>query len=480
MPTAPERQGDFSALLKLGPQYQLYDPATTAPAPNGRFSRQPFANNIIPSNRFNGTGLKLMSYLPLPNQAGSADGTDNWYTPGPSWDTFYTHLFRLDQIISDKQRLFVRGDTNHRIQNYQDWFSNVSNGSLFWRDNRGFTVDHVYVFSPTFLMNLRYSYTRFFQGDNPKTLSADLLSLGFSQDFENQVKSVDPRGIKFPYITTDGTTTMGNLAYSFRYDDTHDLAANLTRVLGAHTLRFGTGYRVYRENSFNFGNSSGSFSFLSGGDVVGPLDNSPGAPNGQGFAEMLLGLPSSGSIDVNGNYAEQSRIWSAYVHDDWKITSKLTVNLGLRYEVELPTTERYNRSVAGFDSTTPSPIQAAAQANYALHPTSQIPVDQLRVLGGLTFAGVNGNPRGLWKTDKNNFMPRAGLAYAIDSKTVVRAGFGIFYDQLGFFGIRSARADSTRPRVLFLRWIMASLTSPTSRTRSRTASHGRWALGWVS
>ncbi len=431
VPTSQERQGDYSALLKLGSQYQIYDPSTTAPAPNGRFSRQPFPNNIIPSSRFNATGVKIMSFLPLPNQAGSADGTDNWYTPGPSWDTFYTHLFRVDQIISDKQRLFVRGDTNHRIQSYQDWFNNDSNGSLFWRDNRGVTVDDVYVFSPSFLMNLRYSYTRFFQGDNPTTRAADLLSLGFSQDFENQVKAIDSRGIKFPYITTEGTTTMGNLAYNFRYDDTHDLAANFTRMVRSHTLRFGTGFRVYRENSFNFGNSSGSFSFLSGGYVGGPLDNSPGAPNGQGFAEMLLGQPGSGSVDVNGNYAEQSSIWSAYLQDDWKLTPKLTVNLGLRYEVEFPTTERYNRSVAGFDGTAASPIQAAAQANYALNPISQIPVSQFKALGGLTFAGINGNPRGLWNTDTNNFMPRAGLAYALNPKTVVRAGVGIFYDQLG-------------------------------------------------
>ena len=120
-----------------------------------------------------------------------------------------------------------------------------------------------------------------------------------------------------------------------------------------------------------------------------------------------------------------------YIHDDWKLSSRLTLNLGLRYEMELPTTERYNRSVLDFDSTTASPVQDAAKANYAKNPIPQIPVDQFRVLGGLTFAGVNGNPRGLWNTDKNNFMPRAGLAFALNSQTVVRGGFGLFYDQIG-------------------------------------------------
>jgi TonB dependent receptor len=431
MPTAKERLGDFSDLLKIGPQYQIYDPATIAPAANGRFSRQPFAGNIIPANRINATGKSIMSFLPLPNQAGSADGADNWYTPGPSSDTYYSHLFRVDHNISDKHRFFVRADLNHRIQDYVRWYNNNANGSLFYRRNRGATFDDVYIFSPSFLMDVRYSYTRFYQGDDPVTRQVDLAALGFSQSFANQIKAIDPRGIKFPSVTTDGGAQMSAITYSFRYDDTHDFAANFTRIIRSHALRFGTGFRAYRESSFDFGQASGSFSFGSGGWVGGPLDNSPGAPLGEGFAAMLLGLPGSGSIAVNDNYAEQSRIWSAYLQDDWKLTPKLTLNLGLRYELEFPTTERYDRTISDFDRTTPSPLQAAAQANYAKNPIPQVPVDQFRVLGGLTFANVNGNPRGLWKTDRNNWMPRAGVAYSIKPHTVLRAGAGIFYEQLG-------------------------------------------------
>jgi hypothetical protein len=431
VPTAKQRTGDFSDLLQFGQQYRIFDPATTRPAANGRFSREPFPNNVIPANRINPTGQAIMSFLPLPNQAGSADGTDNWYTPGPSTDTFYSHLFRVDHSVSEKNRFFVRGSLNHRIQDYQHWYNNEANGSLFYRRNRGLNFDDVHVFSPSFLMNVRYSYTRFYQGDDPVTRQADLSALRFSPNFINQITTIDPRGLKFPSITSDGTTEMSDISYSFRYDDTHDTAANFTHMVRTHTLRFGTGYRVYRENSFDFGQASGSFDFTSGGWVVGPFDNSPPAPIGQGFAAMLLGLPKSGSVDVNDNYAEQSRIWAAYLHDDWKVTRKLTLNLGLRYELEFPTTERYDRSVARFDNTAVSPLQAAAQANYARNPIPQIPADQFRVLGGLTFVGQGGNPRGLWRTDRNNFMPRAGAAYALNSKTVLRGGFGIFYDQLG-------------------------------------------------
>jgi hypothetical protein len=175
---------------------------------------------------------------------------------------------------------------------------------------------------------------------------------------------------------------------------------------------------------------SGSFSFSSW--VNGPLDNSPSAPLGPGLAAELLGLPSqSSSLPVNASYASMNKAWAAFFQDDWKLTSRLTLNLGLRYELETPTTERFNRTVLGFDATVASPIQAAAKANYALNPIPEVPVDQFKVLGGLTFAGAGGNPRGLWQMDRNNFMPRVGLAYSLNSKTVVRGGFGLFYDMIG-------------------------------------------------
>ncbi|MCZ2155468.1 MAG: TonB-dependent receptor [Bryobacterales bacterium] len=430
VPTAKERTGDFSDLLALGSQYQVYDPNTTTPAGSGRFSRQPFAGNVIPTSRINPTGKAIMSYIPLPNQVGTIDGGKNWYWPGPESDSFYSHFFRIDQSINENHRIFVRGNINHRLQDYEHRFNNQAAGSFFSRDNKGLNFDDVYVFSPSFLMNTRYSYTRYLQGDDPISRGMSLSSLGFSQAFESQVKSLDPRGLKFPYITFEDIE-MSPHTYGFRFDDTHDVAANLTNIIRSHTVRYGVGFRAYRENNFDLGQASGSFDFGSGGRVGGPFDNSPGAPLGQGFAAALLGLPSSGSISVNDNFAEQSRIWSAYTQDDWKVTSRLTLNLGLRYEVELPTTERYNRTVLGFDSTTASPLQAQAQTNYALNPIPQIPVDQFRVLGGLTFAGIGGNPRGLWNTNRNNLMPRIGAAYSIDPKTVIRGGFGVFYDQIG-------------------------------------------------
>jgi hypothetical protein len=120
-----------------------------------------------------------------------------------------------------------------------------------------------------------------------------------------------------------------------------------------------------------------------------------------------------------------------YVQDDFRVSSKLTVNIGLRYDVDTPATERFNRSVRGFDFDAVSPIEERARAAYAASPIPELPVSEFRVRGGLTFAGVGGQPRQLWSADRNNFAPRIGITWNPLKNTVVRTGYGIFYVPLG-------------------------------------------------
>jgi len=209
----------------------------------------------------------------------------------------------------------------------------------------------------------------------------------------------------------------------------------LQRWAGSHFVKAGMEFRAYRENHYMFSNDqTGRFNF----DATwtrGPLDNSPTAPQqlGQSVASLLLGLPSpTGSlVERRASYAEQSTSWGFFVHDDWKVHPKLTLNLGLRWEFEGPLTERFNRSVRSLDVDYVQPIEAAARANYARNPTPEIPPEQFRLRGGLTFAGVEGMPRGLYVTPKRNFMPQFGMAWTVANRTVVRGGYGIFYGFLG-------------------------------------------------
>jgi hypothetical protein len=146
---------------------------------------------------------------------------------------------------------------------------------------------------------------------------------------------------------------------------------------------------------------------------------------------MLFGLPTGGGVTFNASGAEQSLATSLFVQDDWKATRRLTINVGLRWDHDNAITERFDRSVRGFAFDTPSPLEAQARPNYARNPIPDIPPDQFRVMGGLTFAGTGGEPRALWKAPRRNFSPRAGFAFSLNSRTVIRAGYGIFYVPFG-------------------------------------------------
>ena len=219
------------------------------------------------------------------------------------------------------------------------------------------------------------------------------------------------------------------------------MASTLTKSAGAHSIRTGFEYRVYQEaDQFKSNQQTGQFTFGSTW-TRGPLDNSAALSGsiGQSVAALLLGLPDSGSITRQSDYIEQSGSWGFFVQDDWKVTPKLTVNLGLRYEFETPLHERFNRSTLGFDTAYVQPISAAAQATYTnIYPNiaggfPQLPPSAFALSGGMTFAGLNGNDGGLYNTPKNVFMPRLGIAYQLNSKTVLRSGFGMF---AGFLGER--------------------------------------------
>ena len=429
VPPPTQRAGDFSNLLALGPKYQIYDPYSITPAANGLFTRQPLPNNRIPQSRIDPVGAKIAALFDMPNLPGNADGVNNYTNGRNSHDTFYNHIFRIDHNLSEKQRFFVRADVT-RDRRVQDQRHHDAVGHVLYRYNRGAAIDHVYLVSPQFFINTRYSYTRYIDGLIPDQTGFDLASLGFSSTFINQIRAINPAFLRLPRIDVSGYSSLSVQSQNWIPVVAHDFGENLTRIAGAHTVRFGVGFRIYQRNSTDLGNSSGVLTFGTNW-TRGPLDTSGSSPIGQGMASLLYGLPTSGSLPIAANYAEQGKIFASYVQDDWKISQKLTLSLGFRYELPSPMTERFDRSVRGFDFAAPSPIEIAVRANYAAHPIPQIPTDQFKVLGGLNFANVNGQPRNLWSYNKKNFMPRVGLAYSLTPTTVFRAGFGIYFEPNG-------------------------------------------------
>ena len=430
VPTVAQKNGDFSALLALGSQYQIYDPATRVSAPNGRTAVQPLAGNIVPANRINPVARKIISYWSDPNVPGTADGLNNLIRVNdPETIAYYNHIARADHNFNPKHRMFGRFNTYKRFSSSRDWFRNIATGG--WSDwkQHAFSLDDVYEISPTTILNLRYSFYRLsiYQYPKPESMGFDLTSLGFPKSYND---AIDTQVRAFPSINLSGYQGSPNNWWRYPHAS-HSLEANFTAIRGKHALRFGMDARQFRTFQYEPHNAStGVFNF----DTTwtrGPNDNSPSAPIGQAMAAFLLGLPSGGGVDRKANFAEQSTVWSLYLQDDWKITRKLTLNLGLRWEIEGPTTERYNRSVRGYDFQTASPLNEQVRANYAKAPIAEVPVDQVRLVGGLTFPGVNGKPRTLFNRDLNNFMPRIGFAYQLGHKTVLRSGYGAYYGSLG-------------------------------------------------
>lgn len=432
VPTPEQVKGDFSRLLALGSRYQIYDPATTVPAPNNRFQRQPLAANIVPASRIDSRATKILSYYPAPNQPGTSDGRNNFFRTRTIDRENYTITARGDHNFSEKNRFFARWNYSQH-DNSTDTLPGITNIDLLDRTGLGVVLDDVHVFSPGLLLNVRYGVT--YQSDLTSRGSQgfDLLQLGLPQSLLNAIKTkVNPAGIAFPNVQIDGNayTALGINGGSTAATNYQTAGATVTRIAGRHSMKFGSEYRVMLETGYSFGQVAPQLLFA-GTYTRGPLDNATGAPIGQGLASMLLGIPSGGVINNNASRAEKSGSLSMFLQDDWRITSRLTINLGLRYERESPITERFNRTIRDFDFATANPVSAAALANYARAPIAEVPVSSFRTAGGLLFAGAGGQPRGLWASDNNNFAPRIGMAYQLDRRTVLRAGYGIFFDVLG-------------------------------------------------
>jgi Carboxypeptidase regulatory-like domain/TonB dependent receptor-like, beta-barrel len=431
VPTEKMRSGDFSELLAIGPQYQIYNPFTRRAIGNGRFQQDPFPGNIIPQTLINPVARAALDYFARPLTRGNADGTSNFQNPSlPETIKYATNTIRIDHNISDRQRLYGRYSWYDRNSNYNNYFSNLATGEWFQFISRQAAFDHVYTFNNSTVLNLRYGYNWFVRGTdtNPANHGFDLTTLGFPAAYNASIPDDIRRFPRFDITGYQGTGFGGE----YRPNETHSFLATLNKSLGSHSVRTGMEFRRYRETSRFFANNqTGQFNF----DATwtrGPLDNSTVAPGslGQSFASFLLGLPSSGSVTRAASYDEASSTYGFYVQDDWRVGSRLTLNLGVRYEIETALREGDNRSVRGFDAAVAQPMEAAARA--ALNQTATgVSLSQFQVKGGVTFAGVDGQPSTLYETPKNNVMPRVGATFKVNEQTVVRGGYGVFYGFLG-------------------------------------------------
>jgi hypothetical protein len=427
VPTQAERNGDFSALLSQG--IVIYDPLTAVRRADGRIERQPFPGNIIPSGRISPIAREYLKYWPLPNQAGTATGLNNFITSNPRGDDFYSMNYRVDHVLTEKQRFFVRYSRNNRVEHRGNWTGEVNSilptGNFLYRINDAVNVDHVWSMSSSSLLNVRASWSRF---QEPSIRQHQGIFDPSSLGFPSSATQYFGDNKYFPRFEFDDNTIseMGDSFAGGTNASIYSFQPTWTLIRGSHSFRSGGDFRAYREESFPNVHSAGRYDFVrnSASLFTKQLDNSPAAATGQDLAAMLLGYPSGGLIDRSTDRFNQVIYGGVFFQDDWKVNNKLTLNLGLRWEYEGAPTERDNRNVRGWDPDAELAITSAAQVAYARNPIPEIPASAFRVRGGLTFAS-DSNP-GTYNPDMNNVQPRVGFAYQLNEKTVLRGGWAIY------------------------------------------------------
>lgn len=421
VPTAAERAGDFSALCTGGfntsglcqSGVQLYQPNSPVDASGNRTAYYP--NNNIAST-INGSAAALVNYFPLPNVPGSnALSALNYISNQTSYPSTYpSFIGRADQAIGSKNKLsailFRSGLTqNYPLQGFPKGVGPSGYGYNVYRNNRGGSIDDIQQFSDSLVLDSRLGVLWHpFGLVYPGSQNYDLSQIGIS--------NAGLPYASFPGLTFNSDNYAGLAGGSGGQVSTNLTAAwteILTKSLGRHTIRLGFDGNLIRYNVQNPESGLGAYEFDRRFTQKNSVSVNVGADasSGDPFASFLLGYDSSMSYNIEAAYALQQIYVSPYAQDDWRVTDKLTLNLGARWDYESPFTERYNKQVTGFCFTCANPLQVS--------------VPGLTLNGGLQFtSAANRHP---YPSDWNNFQPRIGVAYAATPNTVVRAGFGIIY-----------------------------------------------------
>ncbi len=435
----------------------VYDPLTTHPCTAGTgavdtepcagangsaYWRNPFPGNAIPQSRISPIATKILSYLPAPNAPGqgAAGITSNYVNASNTGRYWYNApMARWDHNFSAKNRFNALFSENHgyEYRSTSTFPKPVAQGNI--DNNRTFTglnLDDTHVLSPTAVLDVKLSFFRFVQltpgySDQARTISAQ--SIGMT----NMIHAPTVPDSVIPNISIGGFTgpLFGSGSFSWQPYNRWIFTPNVSVTKGAHSLHFGFEYNYESRGQNSPGQAYGVFTFGSGLTQRATDRTINTTDQFLGIASLLLGMPTSGNIDNNTSYYISRPYYGFYLQDDWKVSKKLTVNIGLRYEFQLAYQERYDRMGSMFDINTINPksdqILAVWKANKAAYdatnPKYPYPAPPPALYGVWRFAGKDGMPRRTHYTDFTTGAPRIGFAYRLADKTVIRGGVGTFY-----------------------------------------------------
>ncbi len=422
VPTLEMRDGDFTKLADArGRSVAVYDPNTTFSIPNNRWDRLPFAGNRIPASRIHPISRKIADFFPTPNTVtpGADFARSNYFLSGgdnPARDDFYNLVVKIDQNLGSKHRMFFRHASNDRTEDRNSNGIRNSPGQdgqhPLKRINDSYVVDWISTLTPQLLLNFRTSFARYIEGSQGSAnASFDLAKLGFSKALTEQL----PYGEWFGRYTFDSYISMGRYP-SRNVTNTVTAHPTVTYVKGPHAWKSGLDMRWAQYSTQTPGNI-----FILGATRGFTQRDFQRADefSGNSIASWLLGTPSSGTVNYAVFPIFLFPYYAPWLQHDWRISRKLSVNMGVRWDFNLPPSERFNRINRGFDPLAANPVNG--MIDRAKYP------DVPQIAGSMLFAGQNGLPRNAADIFGAALQPRIGAAYAIDNKTVIRGGWGRFY-----------------------------------------------------
>ncbi|MDX2029601.1 MAG: TonB-dependent receptor [Blastocatellia bacterium] len=417
VPTEAFRTGDFSQYKNAAGQLiRIFDPATGRNV-NGVWTRDPFPNNIIPANRISPIAQKLLSFYPKPNTV--TPGGDPWRNnyadiPNIANDKFKNWIFKVDQSFGEKDKVFFRYGYNNRAE--IRWTNGITEGPAqdgqlpLNRVNYTGVADWLHTFNGTTVFNLRVSSNRYIEEARFQDgLDYDIAQLGFPSSLVSQLPTK-----MFPRFEFTDNIQLGRGNFSREVTNVYSIQPNLSIVKGAHTIRTGLDMRLQQYARQAAGNAGMRLTFDR--TFTQQTFNRADVLSGSAIASLLLGAPSGGNIDNNVFPIYMAKYYAPWFQDDWKISRKLTLNFGGRWDANLPGVERYNRLNYDFNTTTVNPANSRINQSRLLNGT--------QILGGLGFVT---DGRAAVNKDLNNFQPRVGFAYSLTPKTVIRGGYGRYY-----------------------------------------------------
>lgn len=404
VPTPRMKQGDFSEDNR-----RIHDPLTL----KADGTRDPFPNNFVPVERRNPLAQQLLALYPEPTAPGIRNNFFSQLGSRPNtWDT----STKVDYRVNDRNSLFARVSLNKTINTLPSRWNNIASPGSGWNGgiNRSATFDDTHLWNGWVLHgNYGYSYHA-----NPRRYieeDVSLASLGFPAELDGQAQFP-----VFPRVQVADFQQMGNNAFWYIGNkfESHTWVGDLSRLFGDHTIKVGGVFRLNRVSNHRPADPAGFFQF----NRNWTRERFNRGSQGNSVASMLMGLMNGGRIRFEPALSQQTPYWGFYIQDDWRVTDRLTLNFGFRWDQDRPITERYNRA-GWFDFEAAQPALAVDTPGF-----------ERAVAGGLQFAGAGGNPRHIKNYDNNNFAPRLGLAYKLTDRLVLRTGAGIFYNPTTGFG----------------------------------------------